>query len=121
MLGHVVTMLRGTVLSHPHIREAIRKGEVIKKVKPKKGGVSTSKFLRTPTLQWHPGRRVLEHKQETHRTDLCQQTFSFTVSLTALIWSSYYVVTIKNWILFVVGKRKQNPIKIEDVLPFGGH
>ena len=48
------SVLKGTVLSHPLIREAARKGEVIKKVKPGKG-VYRGLNLRTPT-PWQAGR-----------------------------------------------------------------
>lgn len=57
MLGHVVTLLKGTVLSHPHSREAARKGEVIEKVKLAKGGMSRSKLENTHTLVAHRKKR----------------------------------------------------------------
>lgn len=50
-----------TVLSHPHSRKAARKGEVIKKVKPGMGGVSSIKLLRTLTPQWQARERTLKH------------------------------------------------------------
>lgn len=44
------SVLKGTVLSHPVSREAARKGEVIKKVNPGKGGVSRVELENTRTL-----------------------------------------------------------------------
>lgn len=57
MLGHVVTRLKGTVLSHPQSRESARKGEVLKKVKLAKGGTSRSKLENTHTLVVHRKKR----------------------------------------------------------------
>ena len=68
------SVLKGTVLSHPLIREAARKGEVIKKVKPGKG-VYRGLNLRTPT-PWQAGRP----------TELVS-TFSSTVVFPALTLS----------------------------------
>lgn len=66
LLGCVVTpCLKEQFWQRSHGREAARKGEVIKKEKPKKGGVSRIKLLRTPALWWHTGRRVLERKLVT--------------------------------------------------------
>ena len=39
---------RGIVLSHPRSREPVRKGEVVRKVKPENRGLSRIKLLRAP-------------------------------------------------------------------------
>lgn len=90
------SVLKGTVLSHPVSREAARKGEVIKKVNPGKGGVSRVELENTRTLA---GR-------ETHGA--CLHLLFYSSLSCSYSWCICDVTT-KSWIVICRWERETEP------------